>query len=112
MDNYEPSQSCCCMRCRGRGLMGPAVLVTLGLLFLLSEFGVAHFERTWPILLIVIGLVKVLSGNLDTAGHVEVIAPPAQGPPPAQGAGYFTPPPPGAPPAPAQNPQSPEVDHV
>jgi cell wall-active antibiotic response 4TMS protein YvqF len=111
MDNYEPNQACYCMRCRSRGLMGPAVLVTLGVLFLLSEFGVAHFERTWPILLIVIGLVKVLAGNLDTTGHVEA-APPPPGPTPVQGPGYFTPPPPGAPPAPSQNPQSPEVDHV
>lgn len=96
MDNYQPNQTCSCTRCRSRGLMGPAVLITLGVLFMLSEFGVAHFERTWPILLIVIGLVKVLAGNLDTAGHMDVIAPA----------------PPGAPPAPTQNPEPRQVDHV
>jgi hypothetical protein len=73
---------CWCTRCRSRGLMGPAVLITLGVLFMLSEFGVAHFHRTWPILLIVIGLVKVLAGNADTSGHVDVNAPPPPGTPP------------------------------
>ena len=97
MDHYQPNRSCYCMRCRSRGLMGPAVLITLGVLFLLSEFGVAHFERTWPILLIVIGMVKVLAGNLDTTGHVDYIAPA---------------PPPGTPPAPPQNPETRQVDHV
>ena len=87
---------CCCMRCRGRGLMAPAVLVTLGILFMLSEFGVAHFDRTWPILLIVIGLVRVLGGNLDNTGHIEATAPA----------------PPGTSPAPPQNPQQREGDHV
>jgi hypothetical protein len=81
--------------------MGPAVLITLGVLFMLSEFGVArflgpHLNGTWPILLIVIGLVKVLAGNLDTTGHTDVIAPA----------------PPGAPPAPTQDSEPREVDHV
>ena len=76
--------------------MGPAVLITLGVLFMLSEFGVARFHNTWPILLIVIGLVKVLAGNLDTTGHMDVIAPA----------------PPEAPPAPTQNSEPRQVDHV
>ncbi|MFI5086769.1 MAG: LiaI-LiaF-like domain-containing protein [Terriglobales bacterium] len=96
MDNYQPNQTCYCTRCRSRGLMGPAVLITLGVLFMLSEFEVASFHSTWPILLIVIGLVKVLAGNLDTSGHMDVIAPA----------------PPGAPPAPTQNSEPRQVDHV
>ena len=94
MDNYQPNQTCSCTRCRTRGLMGPAVLITLGVLFMLNEFALASFHRTWPILLIVIGLVKVLAGN--TTGHMDVIAPAL----------------PGAPPAPAQNPEPRQVDHV
>jgi hypothetical protein len=96
MDNYRPNQTCYCTRCRSRGLMGPAVLITLGVLFMLSEFGVVRFHNTWPILLIVIGLVKVLAGNQDASGHMDVIAPA----------------PPGAPPAPTQNPEPRQVDHV
>jgi hypothetical protein len=91
------------MRCRSRGLMAPVVMVTLGILFLLSEFHVASFRRTWPILLIMIGLVKVLGGNLDTTGHVDVNAPP----PPT----FPTPPPPGTPASTPQNPES-QVENV
>jgi hypothetical protein len=76
--------ACGCNRCRTRGLMAPAVLITLGCLFMLQEFGVKSFHYTWPILLIVIGLVKVLAGNLDTTGHIEVNAPPPIPPAPAQ----------------------------
>jgi hypothetical protein len=60
-----------CDRCRARGLMGPAVLVTLGVLFLLETQGVISFGRTWPVLLVVIGLVKVYQGSSATAGHVD-----------------------------------------
>jgi hypothetical protein len=103
MDNYQSNQTCCyCMRCRTRGLMGPVVLVTLGVLFLLSEFHVASFHRTWPILLIMIGLVKVLGGNLDNTGHIDVNAPPPTS---------ATPAPPGTPASTPQNPQS-QVENV
>jgi len=66
-----------CDRCRARGLMGPAVLVTIGTLFLLEQFDAVGFHRTWPLLLVVIGLVKVLQGNASTVGHVETQMPPA-----------------------------------
>ena len=91
MDNYQPNRE----RCGNRSLMAPAVLVTLGTLFLMSEFHVASFHRTWPILLIVIGLVKVLGGNLIGMGQNDVTAPP-----------------PGTPPAPPRNPETRQVDHV
>jgi hypothetical protein len=101
MDEYQPNQSCSCTRCRTRGLMAPAVLVALGVLFLLSEFGVARFHNTWPILLIVIGLVKVLAGNVDSTGHIAPNAPP----PPT------SPPPPGTPAGTTENPPS-QVENV
>jgi len=69
---------CGCDRCRAQGLMGPAVLVTLGVLFLLEAQGMISFGRTWPVLLVVIGLVKVLQGNASSSGHIG-------GPPPVQG---------------------------
>jgi hypothetical protein len=49
--------------------MGPAVLVTLGVLMLLSEFGTIRFHYTWPVLLIVIGLVKVYQTTTSNEGH-------------------------------------------
>ncbi len=57
--------------CR-RGLMGPAILLTLGFQFLLDSMGVIRFGRTLPLLLVVIGLVKIFQ---STAG-------PGTGPPP------------------------------
>jgi hypothetical protein len=68
-----------CDRCRARGLMGPAVLVTLGTLFLFEQLDVIPFHRTWPLLLVVIGLVKVLQGNASTVGHVDAQLPSGPG---------------------------------
>jgi hypothetical protein len=53
--------------------MGPAILITLGVLFLLDQ--VTHiywmeFGRTWPALLIVIGLVMFLQHNAPATGHI------------------------------------------
>ena len=71
MENYVANRVCGCMRCRARTYMGPAVMVTLGVLFLLETLNVprADFHSTWPILLIVIGVVKVLQFNASTEGH-------------------------------------------
>jgi hypothetical protein len=49
--------------------MGPAVLVTLGLLFLMANASNYSFERTWPILLIVIGAIKVARYVISDEGH-------------------------------------------
>jgi hypothetical protein len=70
--------------------MGPAVLITIGVLFLLDQ--VTHiywmeFGRTWPALLIVIGLIMFLQHNAPATGHIprEYMAmPPAQPPYPGQ----------------------------
>jgi hypothetical protein len=40
-----------------RKLMPPAVLLALGGMFLIDSLGRLPFDRTWPLLLIVIGLV-------------------------------------------------------
>jgi hypothetical protein len=86
-----PPAGCVCANCRARGLMGPALLVTVGALWLLSELHGPGFGRTWPVLLLVIGLIKVLQSNSSTSGHMQPPAPPASG--------VQTPPPPPAPPA-------------
>ena len=53
---------CNCQQCAIRGLMGPAILVTLGILFLLDQLrgGYFSFGNTFPVILIVIGLAKVI----------------------------------------------------
>jgi hypothetical protein len=63
-------------------MMAPAVLITLGVLFLLDNMHVREFHDTWPLLLIVIGIVKVLQYTAPTEGHIEYQQPPVYGQPP------------------------------
>jgi high-affinity Fe2+/Pb2+ permease len=83
---------CHCQSCTIRGLVGPAVVITLGVLWLLNEVhgGRFYFGSTWPLLLIVIGLVHLASSMASREGHVDAtprVAPPASPAPPATGAG-------------------------
>jgi len=80
---------CTCDRCRMRKLMGPALLITVGILFLLQSLNVVEFDRTWPAILLVIGIVKLLQSNASSTGHIDpllpsppAVAPPAQSSPP------------------------------
>ena len=75
---------CLCDRCRMRKVMGPAMLVTIGMLFLLQSLNVASFDRTWPAILLVVGVVKLLQSNASSTGHVGSLpgAPPVVGPTP------------------------------
>jgi hypothetical protein len=53
--------------------MGPAVLITIGVLFLFDQMGRTHwmeFGFTWPALLIVIGVIKLLEHSASINGHV------------------------------------------
>lgn len=70
---YRYNPTCGCARCRAQGFMGPAVLITLGVLFLLDQITHIYwmeFGRTWPALLIVIGLIMFLQHNAPATGHV------------------------------------------
>ena len=101
MRYYQPNPACRCARCSTRGLMGPAVLVALGLLFLMANMTDYPFERTWPILLIVIGTVRVVRYVIPDSGHLN----PGGYPPPPYGGPYpgqYPPPPQQAGPYPAQ----------
>jgi drug/metabolite transporter (DMT)-like permease len=63
--------------------MGPAILTTIGILFLLSEFHGRNlsFDHTFPVILIVIGAILLASATVATDGHVDSSTPPV--PPPA-----------------------------
>ena len=70
---YRYNPACGCARCRAHGFMGPAVLITIGVLFLLDQMTHIYwmeFVRTWPALLIVIGLIMFLQHNAPATGHV------------------------------------------
>jgi hypothetical protein len=100
------SMVCKCERCRTNKLMGPAILVTLGVLFLLDSVGRVGFGRTWPAILLVIGVVKLMQSNASYEGHMGTL--PAAGPP------NIPPvvPPPQAPENPEPPSSSGEVNHV
>jgi hypothetical protein len=74
---------CRCPRCTIRGLMGPAVLITIGVLFLLHEVrgSAFDFSNTWPFILIVIGAILLASSMAPMDGHIDsMVAPPPVGP--------------------------------
>jgi len=112
---------CLCERCRTRKLMGPAILVTLGVLFLLDNVGRIGFDRTWPAILLVIGVVKLMQSNASSEGHTGPLPPvagfPPTGFPPPPPTGFSPTPPPdstpsGTAPESEQPPSSGEVNHV
>jgi hypothetical protein len=77
---------CRCPRCTIRGLMGPAVIVTIGVLFLLHEVrgDVFDFSNTYPFILIVIGAILLASSMAPMEGHVDSTTAPPPAVPPAR----------------------------
>jgi hypothetical protein len=75
--------------------MGPVIVVTVGVLFLLQEIrgGFFDFGNTYPVILIVIGLISLASAMASSEGHVSSASPVPSAIPPTQG---VPPPPSGA----------------
>jgi cell wall-active antibiotic response 4TMS protein YvqF/B-box zinc finger protein len=61
-----------------RSLAGPAVLVTVGVLSLVDNLNGPRWDRTWPVILLVIGVIKLL----ERGGHLGPPSAPLSGPPP------------------------------
>jgi hypothetical protein len=77
---------CRCARCTIRALVGPAVIVTVGVLFLLQQMrgGYFDFGNTYPVILVVIGAILLASSLAPMEGHINAQpANPAVPPPPA-----------------------------
>jgi len=74
---------CTCGRCSTRWLMGPAMVLTTGVLFLLQSLNIAYIDRTWPAWILVVGIVKLVQSSASSEGHVGPLpgAPPAVSPP-------------------------------
>src|SRR5277367_597702 len=80
---------CRCARCTIRALLGPAVIITIGVLFLLQQMrgGFFDFGNTYPVILVVIGAILLASSLAPMDGHintnVQPVNPSAPPPPPA-----------------------------
>jgi hypothetical protein len=88
-----------------RAIRGPITLIAVGVLFAMNNFTPYRFEQTWPVLLIVFGLLSLVRRGVE-----PIPAPPAPGyappppynpPPPSNTASYrqsqYNEPPPAAP---------------
>ena len=69
-----------------RAIRGPVTLITIGVLFALNNFTRYGFDQTWPVILIVFGLLSLLRRGMQPAGPAN--APNMPPPPP-----YSYPPP-------------------
>ena len=63
--------------------MGPAIVIALGVLFLLHELrgGMFDFGNTWPVLLVVIGAIRLASAVAPMDGHISPVTAPSPVPP-------------------------------
>ena len=43
-----------------QAIRGPILLITIGVLFAMQQSGVLPFSHTWPLLIIVIGVLKLI----------------------------------------------------
>jgi len=74
---------------RMRGLSGPVVLFTIGTLSLIDNLGGPRWHRTWPVLLLAIGITRLLEHQVPPSPPPPVL-PGANGP--AAGSGEVQPP--------------------
>jgi hypothetical protein len=66
-DDFRPR--CSCARCRIHALMGPIILITIGVIFLLGRFTHYGFIRLWPVILLVAGVVLLAESSASGSGH-------------------------------------------
>jgi len=60
---------CSCARCRLRMLMGPVILITIGVIFLLGQFTDYGFGRLWPVILLVAGAMQLAQSSASDSHH-------------------------------------------
>ena len=68
-----------------RAIRGPIVLIVLGILFWLDQSDQIGFGRTWPILIILIGVMKLIERLVAPSAPPMPPQPPAMPVPPSMG---------------------------
>jgi hypothetical protein len=77
---------CQCQSCTVRHMGGAAAVITIGILLLLHELhgGNLGLQYTWPVILLVQGVIHLASAFAPRDGHIEApvtAVPPAPAPP-------------------------------
>ncbi len=62
-----------------RAITGPIILITVGVLFLIDRFSQFSFTQTWPVLLIVVGILKIFGGRRRRDDYIPPPPPPPAG---------------------------------
>ncbi|HVI07402.1 MAG TPA: B-box zinc finger protein [Candidatus Binatia bacterium] len=71
-------------KCRTGWMMGPAMVLTTGILFFFDTMNIAGLERTWPAWILVVGVVKLIqSSSAGRPGPFPPVPPAPPIPPPA-----------------------------
>jgi uncharacterized membrane protein len=60
-----------------QAIRGPILLIAIGALFAMHQAGVLHFSRTWPLIIIVIGVLKLV----ERLATPQPVSPQVGGPP-------------------------------
>ncbi|GGA79133.1 hypothetical protein GCM10011507_32950 [Edaphobacter acidisoli] len=71
-------------------IKGSIWIVLIGVLFLLDSFNILSWGRSWPLFIIVAGLMAVFRGVAYSGGAPYAAYPPPQGPPPDPSAPSWT----------------------
>lgn len=86
-----------------RAIRGPVTLITVGVLFAFNNFTEYRFDQTWPVILIVFGLMSLLGRSTERFVQPPPGTYPSPGTYPQPGTnpspGTYPPPPPNFPPA-------------
>ena len=69
-----------------QAIRGPIVLIAIGTLFAVHQAGILPFSRTWPLLIIVVGVMKLIERwNAPRPPYPPAPFPPPPPPPPQGG---------------------------
>ena len=83
--------------CFLRAIRGPVIMITVGVLFALDNFTPFTFNRTWPVLLVVVGILNLGRGGSRLRGKLRYQAQWGPPRPPFPPSTPTPPSPPGAP---------------
>jgi hypothetical protein len=67
-----------------QAVRGPILLITVGVLFAIQQAGILPFSRTWPLIIIVVGIVKLIE-RMSTRPQAPTLS--SGGPGPNSGLG-------------------------